>query len=89
MRISTLVLTLLTAMAGHHAQAEILAEAQVGIKIPMMQKPTTRPMTVAHAPGLKRYYVADGRLAPMGSEFEAPISKSLIHTYNDHYLQYF
>lgn len=83
MRIYKLLLTLTLASLGQTAQAEILAEAQLGIKIPLLQKPTTRPMTVAHVPGLKRYYIADGGLAPMGSEFEAPISKSLIHAYND------
>jgi hypothetical protein len=30
----------------------------------------------------KKYYIADGGLAPLGSETEAPISKSLIHTYD-------
>ena len=40
-------------------------------------------MTVAYIPTFKRYYIADGGLAPMGSEFEAPISKSLIHSYDD------
>ncbi|HSI45480.1 MAG TPA: hypothetical protein VK950_04835 [Methylophilus sp.] len=63
------------------AQAEILPEAEVGIKIPLIKKPTTRPMTVAYLPGNQHYYIADGGLAPMGSEFEAPISKSEIHAY--------
>jgi len=40
-------------------------------------------MTVAYIPSLKRYYIADGGLAPMGSETEAPISKSQIHAYDD------
>ena len=65
------------------AHAEILPEAVIGIKIPLVQKPSTRPMTVAHIGGFKRYYIADGGLAPMISEFEAPASKSLIHTYDD------
>jgi hypothetical protein len=38
---------------------------------------------VAYVPGLKRYYIADGGLAPMGSELEAPFSKSEIHAYDD------
>lgn len=62
-------------------QAEILPEAEVGIKIPLNKKPTTRPMTVAYLPGNQHYYIADGGLAPMGSEFEAPISKSEVHAY--------
>jgi len=63
------------------AQAEILPEAEVGVKIPLVKKPTTRPMTVAYLPGNQHYYIADGGLAPMGSEFEAPISKSEVHAF--------
>jgi hypothetical protein len=64
-------------------QAEVLPQAELGIKIPLAKQSTTRPMTVAYIPGLKRYYIADGGLAPMGSELEAPISKSLIHAYDE------
>jgi hypothetical protein len=64
-------------------RAEILPEAALGIKIPLTKKPTTRPQTVAYVPNFKRYYIADGGLAPMGSEFEAPVSKSEIHAYDD------
>lgn len=76
-----LAITLLAALQPVHAA--ILADAEVGIKIPLVQKPSTRPMTVAHIPGLKRYYIADGGLAPMASEFEAAASKSQIHAYDD------
>lgn len=38
-------------------------------------------MTVAYVPVHQTYYIADGGLAPMGSEFEAPSSKSEIHAY--------
>lgn len=62
--------------------ADVLPEAQSEIKITLAKKPTTRPMTVAFIPGQKKYYIADGGLAPLGSETEAPISKSLIHTYD-------
>lgn len=65
------------------AYAEVLPEAQLGIKIPLIKKPTTRPMTVAYVPVYNRYYVADGGLAPMVSEFEAATSKSEIHAYTD------
>ena len=75
-----LVSTLFTSFS---VQAEVLPQAELGIKIPLAKQSTTRPMTVAHIPGLKRYYIADGGLAPMGSEFEAPISKSLIHAYDE------
>ena len=83
MRISTLLISVVFVSVTFPLQAEILPEAQIGIKIPLTQKPTTRPMTVAYIPGLKRYYIADGGLAPMGSETEAPISRSEIHAYDD------
>jgi len=63
-------------------QAQVLPEATVGIKISLAKNPSTRPMTVAYFPSLKHYYIADGGLAPMGSETEAPISKSEVHAYN-------
>jgi hypothetical protein len=83
MRTSIALLSIALASMIQTAQAEILPEAQVGIKIALAKKPTTRPMTVAHIPGVKRYYIADGGLAPMISEFEAAMSKSLIHAYDD------
>jgi hypothetical protein len=72
-----------SAILASSAQAQVLPEAVVGIKFALAAKPTTRPMTVAYIPKFKRYYIADGGLAPMGSEFEAPISKSLIHSYDE------
>jgi len=81
MKISTLLMILLTCSL-QNAFAEILPEAQVAIKFPLAKKSTTRPMTVAYVPTFKNYYVADGGLAPMGSEFEAPTSKSEIHAYD-------
>lgn len=83
MRISTVIVSMAFATALQTSQAAIFPEAQVGIKIQLTQKPSTRPMTVAYIPSLKRYYIADGGLAPMGSETEAPISKSQIHAYDD------
>ena len=83
MRISTMIISIAFATALQTSQAEIFPEAQVGIKIPLTQKPSTRPMTVAYIPSLKRYYIADGGLAPMGSDTEAPVSKSQIHAYDD------
>jgi hypothetical protein len=83
MRISTVLVSIAFATALQTTQAAIFPEAQVGIKIPLTQKPSTRPMTVAYIPSLKRYYIADGGLAPMGSDTEAPVSKSEIHAYDD------
>jgi hypothetical protein len=63
-------------------QAAILPEAKLKLKIPMAKEPTTRPQTIAYHPALMYYYVADGGLAPMGSEWEAPISKSQVHAFD-------
>ena len=71
--------TLLTATA---LQAEVLPEAVQGIKFALAKKPSSRPMTVAYVPSVKHYYVADGGLAPMASEFESATSKSQIHAYD-------
>ena len=83
MRISNVLFSVALLTALQPVQAEILVDAQVGIKIPLVKKPSTRPMTVAHIPGLKRYYIADGGLAPMASEYESATSKSQIHVYDD------
>lgn len=64
------------------AQALVLPQAELGIKIAIAKAPSTRPMTVAYLPSAKNYYIADGGLAPMGSETEAPISKSEVHAYS-------
>ncbi len=72
-----------TLLAGAALHAEVLPEAVQGIKIKLAKKPSTRPMTVAYIPNYKRYYIADGGLAPMASEFESATSKSQIHAYDD------
>lgn len=83
MRVLNLLLSIVLLATAQATHAEILPEAQVGIKIPLTKKPTTRPMTVAHIPVFKRYYIADGGLAPMGGEGEVPYSKSEIHAYDE------
>ncbi len=80
---STSVLLTATALKAEVLNREVLPEAVQGIKIALAKKPSTRPMTVAYVPNVKHYYIADGGLAPMGSEFEAPISRSQIHAYDD------
>ena len=65
------------------AQADINEQAELIFKIPLKKEPTTRPQTIAYIPVEKKYYIADGGLAPMGSNSQAPISKSLIHTYDE------
>ena len=72
-----------TLLASAALRAEVLPEAVQGIKITLAKKPSTRPMTVAYIPNYKRYYIADGGLAPMASEFESATSKSQIHAYDD------
>lgn len=81
--VKSALIFILTFIAFNSAlvHAEVLATAELNIKIPLVKKPTTRPMTVAYVPIHQIYYIADGGLAPMGSEFEAPISKSEIHAY--------
>ena len=83
MRVLNLLLSVALLTSMQITQAEILPEAQLGIKIPLVKKPTTRPMTVAHIPTFKRYYIADGGLAPMGGEGEVATSKSEIHAYDE------
>jgi len=80
--ISSAFLMVATLSSNLSAHAEALAEAQVEIKIPLTKKPTTRPMTVAFVPQYQHYYIADGGLAPMGTDTEAPISKSEIHVFD-------
>jgi hypothetical protein len=73
---------LLASLSSITAQAQVLENAEVSAKIALAKKPTSKPMSIAYMPIYDRYYVADGGLAPMGSETEAPISKSEIHVYS-------
>ena len=77
------ILCLSCLAATNNLMAEVLPEAIIGIKIPLIKKPSTRPMTVAYIPGLKHYYIADGGLAPLATEYEAASSKSQIHAYDE------
>lgn len=63
-------------------QAQILPEAVVGIKMPLTQKPTSRPMTVAFVPMYQRYYIADGGLAPAPGDLDMIVSKSKMHVFD-------
>lgn len=63
--------------------AQVLPEAVVGIKIALAKKPTTRPMTVAYVPNVKRYYIADGGLGPLPGDPEITTSPSQIHVYSE------
>ena len=78
-----LLLLCLTILNIGHVHAEINENAELVFKINLTKKPTTRPQTIAYIPGEKKYYIADGGLAARGSDYEAPISKSLIHTYDE------
>lgn len=85
---SKLIKTITSAIIGGailvtNVQAQVLPEAAIGVKFALAKKPTTRPMTVAYIPLYKRYYIADGGLAPLASEYEAAISKSQVHSYDD------
>jgi hypothetical protein len=73
---------------GFAAQAQVLPEATVSIKMQLTQKPTSRPMTVAFIPSYQRYYVADGGLAPAPGEMNLIMSNSKVHIFDaeGHYL---
>jgi hypothetical protein len=68
---------------SHGVFAQVLPEAAVGIKIALAKKPTTRPMTVAYVPYVKRYYIADGGLGPLPGDPEITTSPSQIHVYSE------
>ena len=78
-----LLLTCLTFLNSTNIFAEINKDAEFIFKINLTKKPTTRPQTIAYVPAEKKYYVADGGLAARGSDYEAAISKSLIHTFDE------
>lgn len=65
------------------ARAQILPEAVVAVQIPLIAKPTSRPMTVAFVPDYSRYLIADGGLAPLSDGFSAPVSPSQVHVYSE------
>ena len=79
----TLLLTCLTVLNTANLHAEINKDAEFIFKINLAKEPTTKPQTIAYVPVEKKYYVADGGLAARGSDYEAPISKSLIHTFDE------
>jgi DNA-binding beta-propeller fold protein YncE len=78
-----LLLTCLTILNTANLHAEINMNAEFIFKINLAKEPTTKPQTIAYVPVEKKYYVADGGLAARGSDYEAPISKSLIHTFDE------
>lgn len=73
--------SLLLTLTAQAAQAEVLAQAEQSVRIALVAKPTTRPITVAYVPDYSRYYIADGGLAPMSDGLTAPVSKSEVHVY--------
>lgn len=64
------------------AQSQILQQAIEGIRIPLVEKPTSRPMAVAYHPELKKYFIADGGLGAV-PDGGIPVSKSEVHVYSD------
>ncbi|MEZ0231527.1 MAG: hypothetical protein ACAH12_01705 [Methylophilaceae bacterium] len=63
------------------AHAQVLPDAVLSIKIPLISAPTSRPMTVAYIEQYQRYYVADGGLGPVPGSDEQT-SKSQMHVYD-------
>ncbi|MBU3643733.1 MAG: hypothetical protein FGM31_00120 [Candidatus Methylopumilus sp.] len=78
-----LLLSLLLSSSYLIAHAGIQAEASTTVKIALAKKPTSKPMSIAYYPLYQKYYVADGGLAPLPGENEAPLSRSEIHVYGD------
>lgn len=76
------VATLISA-ASFSAHAQVIPEAVAALKIPLVAKPTSRPMSVAYVPDYSRYFIADGGLAPMPDGFGIPSSPSQIHAYSE------
>jgi len=83
MHFDKIILTIICVFSFSIAQAQVLPEAIVGVKIPLAKKPTSRPMGVAYVPYVSRYYIADGGFAPVPGDLESPFSKSLVHVYDD------
>ena len=75
-----LILSIFAVFTFFNVYAEPLNNAELAFKIPLAKEPSTRPMTVAFIPAEKKYYIADGGLAPIGGE---PFSKSQIHVYSE------
>jgi len=69
--------------ASFSAIAQVLPEAIAALQIPLVAKPTSRPMSVAFVPDYSRYFIADGGLAPMPDGFGIPVSPSQVHAYSE------
>lgn len=80
-KVSACLVTLL--LCANSAMAQVLPEAQLSIKLPLADKPSSRPMTIAYVPYVSRYYIADGGLAPTPGDLEATGSKSEVHVYSE------
>ena len=63
------------------AVAQVLPEAEIGIKIPLADPSTSRPMTVAYIAETGRYYIADGGLGPLPGDPSGAGSRSEVHVY--------
>ena len=81
-RFSFLLITLGFGLA-FNSHAAVLPEANTAIKIAMVKKPTSKPMSIAYVPIFNRYYIADGGLAPTPGDMESPVSKSEVHVYDE------
>lgn len=81
---STLIATVSAlSLFSQTSTAEVLSEAVPEIKIPLAKKPTSRPMTVAYVPYLKKYYIADGGLAAPPGDPLGSMSQSEVHVYDE------
>ena len=64
------------------AAAQVLPQAEEGMRIPLVAKPTSRPMGVAYIPASGHYAIADGGLAPLPDGMGLPMSPSEVRVYS-------
>ena len=80
-QISACLLSML--LSASNAMAQVLPEAQIGIKISLAAPSTSRPMTIAYLPTVSRYYIADGGLAALPGDPTGASSRSEVHVYSE------
>lgn len=61
---SKIILFIMLSTLSHIATSEILKNAELVVKIVLKKEPTTRPQTITFIGAEKKYYIADGGLAP-------------------------
>lgn len=73
---------MLALATGVPAHARVLPEAVAEVRIPLVAKPTSRPMGVAYVPDYSCYYIADGGFGAIPDGLGIPVSRSEVHVYS-------